>query len=457
MKSRRFRYGLRTFLVVLTIIAIIAGYFGNQWNRARLQANAIDAIREAGGLVQQNEKKDATRVLFRSEEFDDKALEKIANHLVRLPELEELDFVGTRISDKGIICLSNVSQISELYLFETKVTQQGIDELGKLLPKVEVKTEKPEPISSRMAVMNIYKHAMVALDWTPDGSFLATGSADGIVRLWSFETNSPADQWQAHEDWAFSVAFSPDGKMIATGGGDNLVKLWDASSLELIAQLKGHTDDVHSVVFMNDGTMLASSGDDCEIRFWDLTTHKTVKILKGHEAQIPSIAIGPHDRFLASASRDDTVRLWDIASGENVAVFPTDNDVNSVTFDAEGKFLASGDQGGKIMIWNLESRETVTQLEGHNGKVYRIEFDRDSDSLASCGDDGIRMWTLSTAESHLLGRDQQFVSNLAFHPMNDVLASTNARGELHLMDIDRRQTFRVVRTLYGERGFDFHD
>ena len=67
------------------------------------------------------------------------------------------------------------------------------------------------------------------------------------------------------------------------------------------------------------------------------------------------------------------------------------------------------------------------------------------------------MWTLSTAESHLLGRDQQFVSNLAFHPMNDVLASTNARGELHLMDIDRRQTFRVVRTLYGERGFDFHD
>jgi WD40 repeat protein/predicted transcriptional regulator len=456
MKSRRIRYGLKTFLVTLTIVAVMAGYYGNKWNRARLQVKAIEAISIAGGLMEKDKEKNPTRVMFRGNVFDDKALEEIAPHLKNLPELKELDFVQANITDKGLEFLLNVKQIDELYLFETGVTQNGINELSDLMPQLAIKTEKPEPISSGMAMMNIYSHAMVALDWTPDGSYLATGSADGIIRLWDFETNSPMDQWQAHEDWTFSVAFSPNGKVIATGGGDNLVKLWDSESLKLIAELAGHTDDVHSVAFTTDGKMLVSSGDDSEIRFWNLETRETVKLLAGHDAQIPSIAIGPNGKFVASASRDNTVRIWDIASGQSVATFSTDdNDVNSVAFDSKGEFLASGDQGGKIMIWNIQSKTLVKQLEGHNGKVYRIAFDQESDLLASCGDDGIRMWTLSTGVNHLLGRSQQYVSSVAFHPTDDVLASTNAGGELHLMDIDRRKTLRILRTSYGERGFDF--
>ena len=458
MKSPRFRFGLRTFLIVLTIVAIVAGYYGNKWNRARLQAKAVEAIKSAGGLMIVDEDESPTRVMFRGNTFDDKKLEELTPHLRNLPNLYELDFVSATITDDGIAHLARVRQMEMLYLFESQITPAGFSELSKRLPDVTVKTERPEPIASGMASMNVYGHAIVGLDWTPDGRYLATGSADGIIRLWDFETNSPAFQWQAHKNWAFSVAFSPDGKVIATGGGDNLVKLWDADSFEMIAQLEGHTDDVHSVVFTPDGTMLASSGDDCEIRFWDLETRRTVKLLKGHKAQIPSIAIGPNGRFLASASRDDTVRLWEIGSGETVAVLPTgDDDVNSVAFDSNGEFLASGDQGGKIMVWNIDSGNLVKQLEGHNGKVYRIEFDRDADALASCGDDGIRMWTLSTGSSYPIGREQQYVSNVAFHPTDDILASTNAGGEVHLVDTESNNTTRVFRTAYGERGFDFLD
>lgn len=458
MKSLRFRYGLRTFLVTLTIVAIVAGYYGNKWNRARLQVKAIEAIKAVGGKMVQNEDKDATRVLFRGNTFDDKSLEEMTRHLKNLPELEELDFVGTEMTDGGIEHLVRIKQIDELYLFETNITPAGIEELSRRMPHVSVKTEKPEPISSGMASMNVYRHALVGLDWTPDGSYLATGNAEGIIRLWDFETNTPAHQWQAHKDWAFAVAFSPAGKVIATGGGDNLVKLWDSNSFQLIAALEGHTDDVHSVVFTPDGTMLASSGDDCEIRFWDLATRETVKVLKGHEAQIPSIAIGPSGKFVASASRDNTVRLWEIESGETVAVLPTDNDdVNTVAFDSQGQFLASGDQGGRIMIWDIESRALVDQLEGHNGKVYRVAFDVEGGSLASCGDDGIRAWNLSTRESLPLGRDQQYISNVSFHPKGGVLASTNAGGEVHLMDFESRRTLRVMRTAYGERDFDFDE
>ena len=75
--------------------------------------------------------------------------------------------------------------------------------------------------------------------------------------------------------------------------------------------------------------------------------------------------------------------------------------------------------------------------------------------MTSCGDDGIRQWNLDSGEQVKIGDDQTYVSNLDYHPTAGILASTNAGGEVHLLELDSRKTIRVMRTLYGERDFDF--
>ena len=102
------RYGMRTLLVLVTVAAVVAAYYSNEWYKVHLQEKAIEAIKAAGGQMIQNDENDATRVLFRNAEFDDAKLEEMTRHLKHLPELTELDFVRTKITDDGVKYLLQV-------------------------------------------------------------------------------------------------------------------------------------------------------------------------------------------------------------------------------------------------------------------------------------------------------------------------------------------------------------
>lgn len=156
MKKFRFRFGLKTLLIIVTLCAIVVVFVGNKMYRDFLQENAIEAIQEVKGQLVQNADKDVTRVLFKGAEFGDEQLKMIARHLANLPKLEELDFVRANITHVGIQSLVRLRHLKELYLFETQVTNNGIADLTKQLPEVAIKTEQPEPISSGMAMMAVY-------------------------------------------------------------------------------------------------------------------------------------------------------------------------------------------------------------------------------------------------------------------------------------------------------------
>ncbi|MEV4105834.1 hypothetical protein AB0J42_36835, partial [Nonomuraea sp. NPDC049649] len=74
-----------------------------------------------------------------------------------------------------------------------------------------------------------------------------------------------------HTGPVYSVAFNPDGTRLATASADGTVRIWNpATGRQIGTPLADHTGPVYSVAFNPDGTRLASAGEDRTVRIWDV-------------------------------------------------------------------------------------------------------------------------------------------------------------------------------------------
>ena len=90
---------------------------------------------------------------------------------------------------------------------------------------------------------------MTSLSFSPDGSKLASGGADGFVKVWDVTSGECLQTLEGHSAWMSSVAFAAEGSKVALGSNDNTVKLWDVASGECLQTLEGHSDSGKCGVF----------------------------------------------------------------------------------------------------------------------------------------------------------------------------------------------------------------
>jgi WD40 repeat protein len=117
-----------------------------------------------------------------------------------------------------------------------------------------------------LRVLTEHKLSVESLAFAP-GELLASGSADGTVRLWSLEGKALASMGGGAVG-VRCVAFSPDGRLLAAGGTDGAIRLWRVRDRRELSRTAAHKNTVYCVTFNPTGTLLASAGFDGAIHVW---------------------------------------------------------------------------------------------------------------------------------------------------------------------------------------------
>ncbi|HEY6890890.1 MAG TPA: NB-ARC domain-containing protein, partial [Solirubrobacter sp.] len=189
-----------------------------------------------------------------------------------------------------------------------------------------------------------------------------------------------------HHGGVWSVAWSPSGLQLASGGADGAVRVWDTDAAgRQAATLGGHAGAVRSVAWSPDGRRLASGGDDGTLRIFDANAWEAApSVLTGHAGAVWSVAWSPGGERLASSSSDGTVRVWEPGRSV-VALTGHEGTVWSVAWSPDGARLASGGADRRVLVWALDERAEPLVLGRHDGWVTAVEWSPDGGAIATVG------------------------------------------------------------------------
>jgi WD40 repeat protein len=227
------------------------------------------------------------------------------------------------------------------------------------------------------APLQLYSSALV---FAPEKSIVQRRFED-YIPLWIQRKPKVQADWSAclqtlegHGSAVNSVNFSHDGSQVASGSWDNTVKIWDASSGACLQTLEGHGGAVNSVAFSHDGSQVASGSDDRTVKIWDASSGACLQTLDvgGTVSNIsfdtpssyvrtdigtfslntspasttPALPKSQHQGYGLSADG-----VWITWNGRNVLWLPAECRPGCSAITAFG--VATGCASGRVLITNL--------------------------------------------------------------------------------------------------------
>ncbi|KAJ7089867.1 WD40-repeat-containing domain protein [Mycena belliarum] len=267
-----------------------------------------------------------------------------------------------------------------------------------------VNSERPAPLPTSFKVIaGSYEKLLYGLEGSV--SFDATAGLAFTLK--------PVFIFPAHVSCIKAVAASPHGgKWLATGSADEIVKVWDLRRRKEIGGLMHHEGSITHLLFPSRSHLLSASEDGtlCLFRARDWAV---LRALRGHKGRVNAVAVHPSGKVALSVGKDRTLRMWDLMRGKGCASTKLGKEGELVRWSSDGALFAV-QTASTIDLYTTDM--TLIHTITHPSRLHDIRFCARvtgvGDVLLAGGEDGnLSVYAVSTDPDTL----PRIVAQLAGH------------------------------------------
>jgi len=273
-----------------------------------------------------------------------------------------------------------------------------------------------------------------------DPSVLVTAGGDGNLRFWSVPSLTQSNYLDitANSNSIFSITFSPGGGYIATGSGDGELSIYSTEKKMLLFSRKLHSSPILGLEWsIKNPSIVATSAQDKTCNLFDTKT-KSVLVKVSVKSEFRRLKWSPNDNAIAIACGDGSLYvrmdggayyiipgskkpLFDVAWSfhDNNLVAATSDAGEVILFDIEKKtarlsnghtgcarpiiwssavkyLVISGGYDGNLIFWDTRNMSQICQYTAHSSHIYGISYHPNQPYLiaTSSRDETVRLWSI---------------------------------------------------------------
>jgi U3 small nucleolar RNA-associated protein 13 len=296
----------------------------------------------------------------------------------------EVDKVIQPIYTGGSVAIENSGQILATCLGEDALLTNL--NTGKQLARIEGDGE----VISTLTLTPSASHLIVCSRSLSMRIYALKSASDEKVELELLRTLKP------HTTPVVVLAVDQTSTLLATGAADGVVKVWDIrggyvthtfrgpnvliSALHFFELVGVKQEQPEGISYRNRkrerrrsiehedgdsnvdrGFRLATGSQDGKIQIYDLFKRNSLAVLDSHVSDVRAIRYSPDENLLLTGSRDKTIMWWDTRTWKVVRVVPVLEEVEAAGFLNSGAITYTGGANGTIRLWQTETGREITE------------------------------------------------------------------------------------------------